>query len=490
MQFLWPVFRPVWPALAFGLLVLAALFHAEAAAAVHVWATSTAYGHCVLVLPLALWLIWDRRYEAAARQPKPLIQAALLGLPLAAAWLGADLLGIMEGRQLAAIGFVEVLLLSVLGVRLWWALAAGFLYLLFLVPFGAFVTPYLQNFTAGFVAHGLRFLSIPGRVTAFQIQIPEGSFYVAEACAGLRFLIASVAFGVLYAVTMFRSPWRRAGFIVVAVLTPIVANGFRALGIVVLGHILGSAQAAATDHILYGWIFFTIVILLLACAGMPFRQDPPLGPSPIPPLTGISRPAMLAALPVTILAVAGPAVSFWLNRAAPAPEAGPVLITPPGCAMESVTPEGPVLTEHFVCGASHLVARFELLPHRANPSVVMDAGMGQAVELLGGGDIDGGQLTVEGTNPQYWAMQRDRDKPRAAAATLFIDGSPALGGIHDRLHLMRDLLTGTGAAPAALAVAVTEGTGNPEEALQRFLGAQGDLNARVARQTPPKPGGS
>jgi exosortase A len=489
MQVLWPVFRPVWPALALGLLVLSALFHAEAIAAVHVWATSTAYGHCVLVLPLALWLIWDRRFEAAARRPAPWPMAALFGLPLAVAWLGADLLGIMEGRQLAAIGFLEVLLLAVLGMRLWWALAAGFLYLLFLVPFGAFVTPLLQDFTAGFVAHGLRFLGIPGQVTAFQIQIPEGSFYVAEACAGLRFLIASIAFGVLYAVTMFRSPWRRAAFIVASILTPIIANGFRALGIVVLGHILGSAQAAATDHILYGWIFFTIVILLLAGAGMPFRQDPGLAPeaeTPLAPLpAGLHRLAapLTAAIAVLVLALAGPAAAFWLNRAAPAPDADPVLVTPVGCTLTSIKPVGSVLTEHFACGDAHLVARFEILPHRANPALVMDAGMGQAVELLGGGDIDGGQLTVDGTNPANWALQRDRDKPRAAAATLFIDGAPALGGIHDRLRLMRDLLTGSGTAPAALAVAVTDGSGDPEETLQHFLAAQTDLNGRVARLT-------
>jgi len=37
-----------------------------------------------------------------------------------------------------------------------------------------------------------------------------------------------------------------------SIVVPIIANGFRALGIVWLGHILGSAEAAATDHVLYG----------------------------------------------------------------------------------------------------------------------------------------------------------------------------------------------------------------------------------------------
>jgi exosortase A len=481
MAVLWPVLRPVWPALALGLLLLAALFHAEGQAAVHVWNTSTAYGHCWLILPLALWLVWDRRFDAAAQTAAPLAWVAVLGVPLAAAWLVADLLGIMEGRQLAAVGFIEVLLLAVLGARLWWAVAAGVLYIVFLVPFGAFLTPALQGITAGFVAHGMEWLGIPGRVTAYQIQIPEGNFYVAEACAGLRFLIASVAFGTLYAMMMFRSPVRRTAFIAVSVLIPIVANGIRALGIVVLGHVLGSAQAAATDHVLYGWMFFSIVILLLAAAGMPFRQDPPASGPAVPPAVGVTMPALLAMALVVALAVCAPLAAAWIGSSAAAPDAGPVFVVPEGCAITGVHPAGPVLTESLLCGDAQVTARLQILPHRANPARVMDAGLGQTIMLLGGGDLDGSQLDVPAATPRYWTMQRDRETARAGAAALFIDGTTGQGGLHDRIRLMRDLLTGSGHPPVAVAVAVTGGAGDPEVVLRRFLAAQGDLAGRVFR---------
>lgn len=485
MALLWPVLRPVWPGLALGLAVLAALFAAEGAAAVHVWNTSTAYGHCWLVLPLAAWLAWDRRFTVAGLAPRPVAAPALLAVPLIVAWLAADLLGIMEGRQLAAIGFLEILLLAVLGPRLWWALAAALLYLFFLVPFGAFLTPWLQDVTARFVALGMDVLGIPGEVTQFRIEIPEGGFYVAEACAGLRFLIASVAFGVLYAVTLFRSPLRRAVFIAVSVAVPIVANGIRALGIVLLGHTLGSAEAAATDHILYGWIFFSIVILLLALAGMPFRQDmqaPPPVPAQAPPrLPGARRAALRAALPVVLLAAIGPAIAAWINRPAPAPDAQPVLITPPGCALRGTEARGPVFAEEFTCGFWRVAARLEIVPRGANPSHVTEAGFGQAVILAGGGDLDGGVLQIEGATPRTWLLQRDRESARAAAAALIIDGAPALGGLHDRIRLMGDLLRGTGQPTVAMAIAVHGADkGDPEAALQDFLSAQGNLARRMA----------
>ena len=124
--------------LAVGVLALGLLFHEELVAAIHTWIASTAYNHCFLVIPIAAYLVWDRRetLHGFAAEPVPLV--ALAGIPLALAWLLAERLGIMEGRQLVAMSFVELLALAVLGWRLWWQLAGPLLYLYFLVPFGAF----------------------------------------------------------------------------------------------------------------------------------------------------------------------------------------------------------------------------------------------------------------------------------------------------------------------------------------------------------------
>ena len=228
--------------LAIGLVALALLFHAEIASAVKTWIDSTAYNHCFLVIPIAGFLIWDRRASLRGLTAAPLPLVALLALPLGVVWLAAERLGIMEGRQLVAVPMVEVLILAMFGWRLWLALLGPLLYLYFLVPFGDFLTPQLQDVTTWFIRHGVDILGIPAYIDGYIIEIPEGSFFVAEACAGLRFLIASIAFGVLYSLLMYRTPMRRILFIAASIVVPIIANGFRALGIVVLGHILGSAQ--------------------------------------------------------------------------------------------------------------------------------------------------------------------------------------------------------------------------------------------------------
>jgi len=193
--------------------VFALVFQYEIRGAVRVWNDSAAYNHCYLVLPLAGALLWMRRDVLATLRPEPSWWPLLL-LPAASAlWFASALLDIAEGAQLSTVLLFEILLLAVLGWRVFRALMAPLLFLFFLVPFGEFLVPTLQNFTAAFSVHGLKLLGIPVFADGYMIQIPAGKFEVAEACAGLRFLIASIVFGCFFATIVYRSMWRRAIFI-------------------------------------------------------------------------------------------------------------------------------------------------------------------------------------------------------------------------------------------------------------------------------------
>jgi EpsI family protein len=211
-------------------------------------------------------------------------------------------------------------LLVALGPRVFWLLLAPLLFLFFLVPSGAFLVPTLQKITAQISIAGLEWLGIPVYSDGFMIEIPEGSFEIAEACAGLRFLIASIVFGCFFAVVMYRDLFRRAVFIALSVAVPIIANGLRALGIIVLAHVEGSAAAVEADHVLYGWFFFTLVIMILVAIGMRFSQRVdrsapvrPIGwPKPAPWRFAVAVPAAV------LLAVAGPGYAARLNALHPA----------------------------------------------------------------------------------------------------------------------------------------------------------------------------
>jgi exosortase A len=483
-----PPWAAIGAAIGVGLAVLCVAFRHEIASAVSVWDSSTAYGHCWLVLPICCWLLWERRDVLGALAPRPVMWPALLALPLALGWFLADWLGIMEGRQLALIGFAELLLLGVLGWRLWWALSPAFLYLVFLVPFGAFITPGLQRFTADFIVAGLRLLDIPFEADAMRITIPEGAFYVAEACAGLRFLIASIAFGVLYAVTMFRSPWRRAAFIAVSCVVPVVANGIRGLGIVLLGHALGSAQAGAADHLIYGWVFFSVVILLLALAGLPFRQAPApaLAPAFHPPAFhppaflapasqakgGASWPNILAAcVPLLLIAAATPLVERALERPGTTQMAAivPKVTVPADCREAGSALAGAVSLQAYRCGDLQVQVIATTLPPGSNPARVLDAGRNAALAGLGG-NIDSEPWYTADSAP--WVVLTARDTSQAAAYAVWTGGRQVIGGLRDRLAMARAMFTPRPGATVAIAVTVSPGKPWAEDVLHGFLGAQ------------------
>ena len=499
-----PGIRDLWRALhgpavvlLAGIAVLGALFASEAAAAWRVWNDSTAYSHCFFVLPIAIYMAWERRGTMLATPVRPLPIAAVLALPFGLAWLVAERLGLMEGRQLVALSIVELLFLAVLGWRMFRALAAPLLYLYFLVPFGAFITPVLQDWTASFIRVGLTVLQIPFDMDGYLIEIPEGRFYVAEACAGLRFLIASIAFGVLYAVLMYRRPWKRAAFIVASILIPIVANWFRALGIVLAGHLFGSAQAVAADHVIYGWVFFSVVTLVLILAGLPFREDtserappPAVGPAP-------GAAAFLpGAVAVLVLAALGPAIAAGFDRAArvalPTPHFAWTL--PLGCVAGAPSPGAEPGSEvvRIACPQGILTATAQIFSPRVNPGAIGVA-LRRATDEATAEDLSYGTLAVPGSAMPRWRLTyASNPKPpvtRVTASALWVDGAPARGGLAGRFEMARNSILGTPEAPVLLTVAVVVPRPQlvPEEEraiqlfLATFLGVQTNLSAEVSR---------
>jgi exosortase A len=486
-----------------GLLLLGGLFSREVLAAVQTWNASTAYNHCFLIVPIVLYLLWDRHADVAGIPPRPLPVAALLGLPVAFVWLVAERLGIMEGRQLAAVSFVEVLLLAVLGKRLWWAMAGPLLYLYFLVPFGEFLTPRLQDITTWFIRHGLEILGVPAFIDGYTIEIPQGTFFVAEACAGLRFLIASIAFGCLYALMMYRSPMRRGIFIVISIVVPIVANGFRGIGIVYLGYVLGSAQAAAADHLIYGWLFFSVVILVLIALGLPFRQDEistrsAAAPPGLSRATAYSPAGMVAvALMTVVIAAITPALAAALSPTAGAEAVATVIDVGPGCVVRPAAPDpvaSGVRMQRVVCHDVAMDMAWETFSPRITAAPLM-AERRRLVLRAAVEDVSESWLESPGNVPSTWRIMRANDPAFTIAVSVWVDGRPVRPGLAMRMQMAMNSLFGSPVAP--MVVTITPAVNwdgltwterkTAEASLPAFLLSHPDLGRAVAMapDTPP-----
>jgi exosortase A len=431
--------RPALPAILLGVLCLGLLFLPEATAAFQVWESSTAYNHCFLILPIVLWLIWERRYNLCGLGPEPTAFALIPCGIFLIFWFIAERLGVMEGRQLAALGILQAMLLGILGWRVYRIFVAGFIYLFFLVPFGGFLVPALQSFTTRFTVLGLDVLGIPNYASDFTIQITAGSFQIADACAGLRFLIAAVAFSVFYALLLFQSIGRRLMFILLSAIVPVVANGFRALGIVWLGAKLGSAQAAATDHVLYGYIFFSFVLGLLILLGLPFRQDqaPRLTMSSIAEDDRSSTWVPLSvAVMIIIVTSIGLLTVAHLNKAAAAGALPPVTQVQ-GCeaGREVDTPAIKKVrgrSETFLCENKTIVVTVVSFPPNTDPKIIFDTKQ----QLGGEDDLDASVSTMALSSGKIhdWEVTSSPDSQYTICSTLIINRRSSFGNLMTRFR--------------------------------------------------------
>jgi len=241
----------------------------------HQWWNIDTYSHILLVPLIIAWLVYLKIDDLKAEAP----QGWLPGLALLAVALGLWVVGRLTGINLlahaGAVGAVQAIAVTVLGLRVSTLLMLPIGFVAFLVPFGDEIIPQLQMITASIAIALTEYSGVPAEIDGIYIDTPVGLFIVAEACSGVKFLIAMITLAVLVAFTRFTSWPRRLLFMAIAIIVPIIANGIRAWGTIYIAQFQGVEFAAGFDHIFYGWIFFAIVVtIVLASAWKFFEQEP------------------------------------------------------------------------------------------------------------------------------------------------------------------------------------------------------------------------
>ncbi|MEW6994708.1 exosortase A [Colwelliaceae bacterium MEBiC 14330] len=232
-----------------------------------IWARSDTFAHGYFILPISLWLIWrDKSYLKSSK-----ITPTWLPLPLLAISLFVNLFAYAADinvlNQLSAVTSLIFILWALFGNHLAWRYKFPLVYLLFAVPMGENLIPWLQDVTAWFTVFFLKLNGIPVFVEGLYIQIPTGMFEVAVACSGIRYLIASAAVGALFGYLTYQKTYKQIIFFIFALCLPILANGIRAYGIVAIAYYSDMKYATGADHLVYGWLFFGLIIMLMFWIG-------------------------------------------------------------------------------------------------------------------------------------------------------------------------------------------------------------------------------
>ena len=276
----------VWPAegswaragvlLSLGWVLTLALFWRDTADLADIYWNSSVFEHCILVLPIIAWMVWQRWPDVRQIAPQGWAGGLLWLSGGMAAWIigfGAE---ISVARHFGLVVILQGLTMAIIGANVSRALLFPLCYSFFLVPLGDQLVPPLQLLTADMSMAMLGWIGIPAVLEGIFITTPTGYFRVAEACAGVNFLIAMIALGTMVAHVCFKSWTRRTVFMAACVVVPVLANGVRAWGTIVIAHYHGIEFAAGFDHVFYGWFFFAFVLALILGAAWPFFDRGPL----------------------------------------------------------------------------------------------------------------------------------------------------------------------------------------------------------------------
>lgn len=305
-------------ALTIAALAILALFHRDALHLAAQWNSST-FTHCWLILLIIGWLVWLRREELTKLTPRAWAPGLLWIATGAFVWLLGDAASIALFRHTGLILMLQGLVPALLGPQITRGLAFPLFYALFLIPFGEELVPPMQLLTADMAMALLRVTGIPAHIDGIFITTPGGHFAVAEACSGVKFLIAMAALSVLAAHLCFRGWKRRAVFILFALIVPVLANGFRAFSTIWMAENWGTEFAVGADHLIYGWVFFGLVMALIGWAAWPwFDRNPEDVPIDAATLSAgyAGKAAALAPLGLTAVALAAAPLAWGQLQAA------------------------------------------------------------------------------------------------------------------------------------------------------------------------------
>lgn len=225
--------------------------------------TVDVFAHGQIVPLVSIALIWSRRSMLSEMKPTFSMIGLFVYTVAVGIWLAGELLDSALFAHLGLITAIQGIVLFAFGPKIYRAILfpMGFLYLM--IPFGYALVTHLQHLTANMVILVLEVIGADFTAEGVLIELPSGLYEVAQACAGIRFLFTSIVTSVLLANLVFKSWKRRVMILCVGVVLPIVANIIRVLSILAIAEITDQSFAKDVDHIIYGWVFLSIVLLAL-----------------------------------------------------------------------------------------------------------------------------------------------------------------------------------------------------------------------------------
>ncbi len=332
--------RVAGPSVALLLLLVFGLYHSTLFYLVGLWNQLEIgeYAHGYLVLAISGYLILRNRPKLSALTPCPSNWALLAVAAAGLLWTLAALVDIQMLQAVSLLMLVLATVWAVLGNRVTRALAFPLLFIGFAIPIWFPLSPFLQDVTADVVFWGIRLLQIPAFRQENLIVLPAGSLSIEEACSGLRYLLAALTLGTLYAYLYYQSLRARLLVVLISAGAAVLANMVRVFIVVYLGYTSEMQHPFVEDHLSLGWYLFggLVVILLILDAQLSryFQSAAPSVAVENQARSTVCSKGLVQYVGIItaslMLVAAGPGAIYWINHQAQPVDGQVELVLPSG----------------------------------------------------------------------------------------------------------------------------------------------------------------
>ncbi|MFQ5418074.1 MAG: exosortase/archaeosortase family protein [Myxococcota bacterium] len=231
------------------------------------WRSQPDYSHGFLIAPLALFFTWERLPKLKKAPIDPTwwgVLPLLVGsASLLVGRLGVELMSMRIAFVLTLMGIV----LLTLGRSIFRILAFPLLFLFLMVPLpqslvNVIAFP-LQLIAADVAVNALYNIGVPALREGNIIHLAESRLFVAEACSGLRSLMALGTLGIVFAYFFRKNLVERMILVVSTIPIAIAVNAFRVALTGYLAFRYGEEAAAGAIHQLEGFFTFGLALAVL-----------------------------------------------------------------------------------------------------------------------------------------------------------------------------------------------------------------------------------
>lgn len=273
------------------------------------------YAHGYLVLLISAYMIFINRSRLGQLMPCASPWVTSLVLAVSVLWFLAVMIDIEVVQAVALLGVVFTLVWASCGHRAMILLAFPVLYIGFAVPVWFPLSPILQDVTADAVFWITRLIDIPAFREENMIIVPAGVLSIEEACSGLRYFLAALTLGSLYAYLNYVRLLARIAVVIVVAATAVLANIVRVFIVVYLGYSTDMQHPWVADHLMLGWyVFAALIAVLLFLDTRFYRRDDDVSDTESAVRTASCENGLARLLLVTVLSLSFVATGPLLVR--------------------------------------------------------------------------------------------------------------------------------------------------------------------------------